>query len=162
MLNYTSKIDPLPPSPYYSLSQLLILSPQSTSRSICHSILSSPTWLTNHLTRVQLLGEDIHDDGRLNSGHRVIPQAYGSTGCVNAMDWQEGGQERLASAGDDTKVCIWKAGHVKMGQERQDCQDGVFPGFGLTETIETGTAFPPFLLYCREVIVTDRVRRGCV
>jgi len=142
MLKYTSRIDPAPSSPYYALSSLSLLSPNLRSTPVYTSLLSSSHWASSHLTRQQLLGEDIHDDGRVNAGHRVIPEAYGSTGCVNAMDWEEGGKERLVSAGDDTKVCIWTPGHVR-GHERED-QEGVFPGLGLTETIETGMLQPTF------------------
>lgn len=78
---------------------------------------------------------------------------------VNAIDWEDGGQERLATGGDDTKcvlfldhprpsahdkhlrrICIWKPG--------LDCalsSDGsksVFPrlGYGLSDVLDTGAS----------------------
>ncbi|BGP18284.1 hypothetical protein JCM10213v2_006344 [Rhodosporidiobolus nylandii] len=54
------------------------------------------------------------------------------------MDWEEGPQERLATAGDDTKICIWKPGldgrTTKSGSKVRS------PGlqYGLSEVIDTG------------------------
>ncbi|GAA5956139.1 hypothetical protein JCM3765_005463 [Sporobolomyces pararoseus] len=140
MFSHSSRLDPLPSSFPSLLSSLPLQPPQQLPTSIYHSILSSPHWLEHKFTKLQTLGDEDESPG---GGHRVIETAYGSTGCVNAMDWEEGGEERLASAGDDTKICIWKPGYLKRrnsttssSQTRNDSSP--FPGYGLSETIDTG------------------------
>lgn len=56
------------------------------------------------------------------SSHRVVQDYEGHTGCVNALDWSENGR-RLASSGDDTKICIWEESGTR---------------YRLTESIDTG------------------------
>ncbi|KAM0751269.1 WD40 repeat-like protein [Meredithblackwellia eburnea MCA 4105] len=61
------------------------------------------------LHRIATLGPDASEILPLRSSHSVVKEVEGHTGCVNALDWERGvgSQARLASAGDDTKICIW-------------------------------------------------------
>ncbi|GAA5997776.1 hypothetical protein JCM5350_003053 [Sporobolomyces pararoseus] len=134
MLSHSSRLDPLPTSFPSLLSSLPLVPPHQTPTSIYHSILSSPHWISDKFTKLQTLGEEDEVPG---GSHRVVETAYGSTGCVNAMDWEEGGEERLASAGDDTKICIWKPGYFKHENFPISPHDTLFPGYGLSQTIDT-------------------------
>ncbi|GAA5879003.1 hypothetical protein JCM16303_001263 [Sporobolomyces ruberrimus] len=139
MLAYSSKLDPLPTSPYHQLLTLPLSSPQVASTLIYNSILSSTHCVQDKYAKLQTLGDDEGIDGTVNGAHRVIEEAYGSTGCVNAMDWEQGGEERLATAGDDTKICIWKPGYTSTTRPRERVEsNSPFPGYGLSETIDTG------------------------
>ncbi|GAA5934275.1 uncharacterized protein JCM15063_004525 [Sporobolomyces koalae] len=137
MFGSSSRIDPSSSSRYGRLSGLSLHRPHVGTRSIYSSILGSPAWLESAYTELQELGDDDVSERYPNGAHRVIPGAYGSTGCVNAMDWEEGGRERLATAGDDTKICIWSPGHVPP---RSGSNKAYRPqlNYGLTETIDTG------------------------
>ncbi|GAA5906649.1 uncharacterized protein JCM6883_004543 [Sporobolomyces salmoneus] len=130
MLAYSSRIDPLPSSYPSLLSSLPLQSPHLPPTSIYHSLLSSNNWIQNKFTKLETLGDDTSND---HSGHRVVEGAYGHTGCVNAMDWEEGSRERLATAGDDTKICIWKPGYLP----RKSQLKSPVAGYGLSETITT-------------------------
>lgn len=97
----------LPSSPFLSLSSLALSAPHRRgvfASNLYPSLVSSPTWL-KRFDLLQVLGEPDEEGGAMGgyggNSHRVVCEAYGSTGCVNAMDWAPDG--RLASAGDDTK-----------------------------------------------------------
>ncbi|GAA5893872.1 hypothetical protein JCM6882_003116 [Rhodosporidiobolus microsporus] len=130
-------------SPFHSLPSLPLSPPHRPSvlrTSFYPAVVSSPAWLGKYAL-LQTLGETADDDGAggmmwggggLNS-HRVVKESYGSTGCVNAMDWEDGPQERLATAGDDTKICIWKPG-LDKGYDATSAN----MQYGLSEVIDTG------------------------
>ncbi|GAA5976376.1 hypothetical protein JCM11641_005993 [Rhodosporidiobolus odoratus] len=131
-------------SPFVSLSSLPLSPPHRPSlfsTSFYPTLASSSSWLAR-FALLQTLGEkDQDEEGGMGMwggrGHTVFREAYGSTGCVNAMDWEEGGQERLATAGDDTKICIWKPG---LDRPPKNGSTVVSPGlqYGLSEVIDTG------------------------
>ncbi|GAA6033844.1 hypothetical protein JCM8097_000367 [Rhodosporidiobolus ruineniae] len=131
-------------SPFLSLPSLALSPPHRPALLASHlypRLVSSPAWL-GRFDLLQTLGEPEGEGaGGMWGGarsHSVVREAYGSTGCVNAMDWEGGGQERLATAGDDTKICIWKPG-LDRGL-RDDGREVVSPGlqYGLSEVIDTG------------------------
>ncbi|GAA5862665.1 hypothetical protein JCM1840_002630 [Sporobolomyces johnsonii] len=125
-----------PPNPFLSLSALPLSPPHRTLSPLYSSLLASDAWLAR-FALLQTLGEPDNADGFAGSGHRVVKEAYGSTGCVNAMDWEEGGQGRLASAGDDTKICIWKPG-LDRREPSDDPVVAPFTGYGLEQVLDTG------------------------
>jgi hypothetical protein len=107
-----------------------------------------------YLTILSTLGPE-RDYSRVGGSHSVIKEAYGHTGCCNALAWDEGGT-RLASAGDDTKfapssfpvhrsltntsterICIWKPGLGKIRPEEQ-LGDSPMMAYGLSDVVETG------------------------
>ncbi|GAA5825498.1 hypothetical protein JCM11251_007011 [Rhodosporidiobolus azoricus] len=123
--------------PYLSLPSLPLAPPHRPSvlqTSYYPELVSSPVWMRQYAL-LQTLGEPGDGDGGMwgGSGHRVVKEAYGSTGCVNAMDWEDGSQERLATAGDDTKICIWKP-----GLDRGSDASSTNMQYGLSEVIDTG------------------------
>ncbi|GJN92924.1 hypothetical protein Rhopal_005967-T1 [Rhodotorula paludigena] len=132
----------LPSSPFLSLSSLALSAPHRRgvfASNLYPSLVSAPTWL-QRFDLLQVLGEPDEEGGAMGgyggNSHRVVCEAYGSTGCVNAMDWAPDG--RLASAGDDTKICIWKPGldgHVSGDGQAVKTP---MPGYGLSEVIATG------------------------
>ncbi|GAA5874469.1 hypothetical protein JCM8547_007370 [Rhodosporidiobolus lusitaniae] len=135
-------------SPFLSLSSLSYAPPHrpsTLSTSFYPSLVFSPSWLARTCL-LQTLGESLDDDdaggmmwGGNANGHRVVRDAYGSTGCVNAMAWQEEGNlEKLATGGDDTKICIWKPG-LDRGLF-SDGRKAKAPGlqYGLDAVIDTG------------------------
>lgn len=76
-----------------------------------------------------------------HSDHNVVRTAWGHTGCVNTMHWEEtGGEGRLASAGDDTKICIWKPGLERRtnSSERESFVSQPGLDLGLSAVIDTG------------------------
>ncbi|GAA6014413.1 hypothetical protein JCM10207_005452 [Rhodosporidiobolus poonsookiae] len=125
-------------SPFDALPSSLSLSPPHRPTSLHQPLVSSHAWL-DRFAHLQTLGDPPDEfGGAWGAGHQVVRDAYGSTGCVNAMDWEEGGEERLATAGDDTKICIWKAGLDTSLYGHGS--EAVAPdmGYGLSETIDTG------------------------
>lgn len=108
------------------------LSLQPPNRPITHKgILSSSTWAPR-LSLLSTLG----DPDPTGSGHQVNRDAWGATGCVNALDWEDGGQCRLATGGDDTKISIWAPG-IDSGTS-DDGATSPRLSYGLTEVIDTG------------------------
>ncbi|GAA6061858.1 hypothetical protein JCM10212_001291 [Sporobolomyces blumeae] len=102
------------------------------------SLLHLDPWISR-FRRLETLGEPLEDRSPFsNDGHRVIKEHYGSTGCVNALDWEQGRQERLASAGDDTKICIWTPGLDRLDNPNEPSSDSPFLGYGLSDVIDTG------------------------
>ncbi|GAA5977776.1 hypothetical protein JCM10908_005092 [Rhodotorula pacifica] len=133
-------------SPFVALTSLALAPPHRPAQlhtGLYPSLLSSHDWV-KRFTILQELGDpdvapNVNGRGGRPRGHTVISEAYGSTGCVNALAWESGGPEaRLASGGDDTKICIWAPGVegtlLDYGGESQS----PVLGYGLTETIDTG------------------------
>ncbi|GAA5951028.1 hypothetical protein JCM21900_004134 [Sporobolomyces salmonicolor] len=125
-----------PPNPFLELSSLPLSPPHRTLSPLYSDLLASDAWLAR-FSLLQTLGEPDNADGFAGSGHRVVKEAYGSTGCVNAMDWEEGELGRLASAGDDTKICIWKPG-LDRREPSDDPVEAPFTGYGLEQVLDTG------------------------
>ncbi|GAA5915681.1 hypothetical protein JCM8208_006415 [Rhodotorula glutinis] len=129
-------------NPFVSLAQLPLSPPHRHLSPVYGSLVTSPAWI-NRYDILQHLGDPPGPGARggtfAGGGHRVVREAYGSTGCVNAMAWEERGNDaRLATGGDDTKICIWSPGL----DTPHDAQGGPVvspaPGYGLAETIATG------------------------
>lgn len=74
-----------------------------------------------------------------HSDHSMARTAWGHTGCVNTMHWEEGREGRLATAGDDTKICIWKPG-LERSTSTVTSEGVSQPGLdlGLEAVIDTG------------------------
>ncbi|KAM0790270.1 hypothetical protein ACM66B_005575 [Microbotryomycetes sp. NB124-2] len=130
------------------LSDLSLLQPHrphSTAQStIYNSLLSSTNTFVTKLTVLSLLGDEERDSfGR--GSHSVVQDCKGHTGCVNAMDWSREehgafdglGRSRLATAGDDTKICIWTPG-VDSSTDELDSSVAPSLRFGLEQSIDTG------------------------
>lgn len=92
--------------PFLNLQSLGLYSPSLPLTRVYDDILKSSSW-PPRLAVLGTLGDNAQDP---HGSHRVIQDAWGSTGCVNALDWERGSQCRLASAGDDTKINIWSPG----------------------------------------------------
>lgn len=87
-----------PSESFWELPSLALHPPNRPLKQVYSNVLSATVWIPR-MTLAATLG----DPHPLTSGHRVAREAWGSTGCVNALDWEQGGEGRLASAGDDTK-----------------------------------------------------------
>ncbi|GAA5823881.1 hypothetical protein JCM3770_000202 [Rhodotorula araucariae] len=134
----------LPPNPFLALPSLPLAAPHRPavlSSALYPALAASPAWL-KRFDLLQTLGDADGAGGGPGAftgrGHRVVRGAYGSTGCVNAMDWEGGLQGRLATAGDDTKICIWAPGLDSQLSTDGSSVVSPMPGYGLCETIATG------------------------
>ncbi|BGP56941.1 hypothetical protein JCM8202v2_004577 [Rhodotorula sphaerocarpa] len=133
-------------SPFVSLTSLALAPPHRPAvlyEDVYSPILRSHSWVRRYAVLQELGDPDAssHLDGRrgVPRGHTVIKEAYGSTGCVNASAWESRGAEaRLATAGDDTKICIWSPGIEGSVKEHGGDVQAPDLGYGLTETIDTG------------------------
>ena len=83
---------------FLALPSLSLHQPNRTVKPIYSGVLGSSYW-PSQLSLLSILGT-VDPPG---SGHRVDRANWGASGCVNALCWEEGGDERLATAGDDTK-----------------------------------------------------------
>ncbi|GAA5847928.1 hypothetical protein JCM9279_003494 [Rhodotorula babjevae] len=129
-------------NPFHALSSLLLAPPHRHPSPLYSTLVASPAWLTRY-DILQHLGDPpsaAAGGGTFaGGGHRVVRDAYGSTGCVNAMAWEDTGNgARLATAGDDTKICIWSPGLDTSLDPDQGPVMSPVPGYGLAETIATG------------------------
>ncbi|BGP50055.1 hypothetical protein JCM10450v2_005963 [Rhodotorula kratochvilovae] len=134
----------LPSNPFLALPSLPLAPPNrpaALSSALYPDLVASPAWL-QRFDLLQTLGEVDGAGGGPGAftgrGHRVVRDAYGSTGCVNAMDWEGGPQGRLATGGDDTKICIWAPGLDSQLSTDGSSVVSPIPGYGLSETIATG------------------------
>lgn len=66
------------------------------------AVLGSSSW-SSRLALLATLGERDPASAALRSSHSVDISTAGHTGCVNTLSWEDGGEGRLISAGDDTK-----------------------------------------------------------
>ncbi|KPV71705.1 uncharacterized protein RHOBADRAFT_56528 [Rhodotorula graminis WP1] len=129
-------------NPFLSLGTVALSPPHRHLSPAYSSLVTSPSWLARY-DILQHLGDPPGPGAGggtfAGGGHRVVREAYGSTGCVNAMAWEEGGnQARLATAGDDTKICIWSPGLDTPHNSQNGPVISPAPGYGLAETIATG------------------------
>ncbi|TNY21267.1 WD repeat-containing protein [Rhodotorula diobovata] len=127
-------------NPFLSLNSLPLFPPhRSLSTSLYPALVNSPAWVTRYDV-LQTLG-DPGGTGAFGGSysHRVVRDAPGQTGCVNAMAWEDAGVDaRLATGGDDTKICIWSPGlDATLNTDGSNVMSPV-PGYGLAETIATG------------------------
>lgn len=133
-------------SPFIALTSTALAPPHRPhllQSGIYSPLLRSHSWIKRY-TVLQELGDpevaaDNRGRGGIPRGHAVISEAYGSTGCVNASAWEDTGVgARLATAGDDTKICIWSPGvEAGLHEHGGDAQSPSL-AYGLTETIDTG------------------------
>ncbi|KAK4048461.1 hypothetical protein OIO90_005792, partial [Microbotryomycetes sp. JL221] len=97
--------------------------------------------IVGSMTKLSVLGTSDRDSDHdvIGASHSVVAQHWGHTGCVNAMDWshEHAQSSKLATAGDDTKICIWTPG-IDSLSDSIDSSIAPTLHFGLTETIETG------------------------
>ncbi|ORY73852.1 WD40-repeat-containing domain protein [Leucosporidium creatinivorum] len=122
---------PLEGNSFLELPSLSLAPPNRPVKQLYSNILAAPSW-PPRLSLLATLG----DPHPTTSGHRVAREAWGSTGCVNALDWEQGGEGRLASAGDDTKICIWKPGVDPSTSDDSATSPSLHLGW--TEVIDTG------------------------
>ncbi|KAL8277263.1 hypothetical protein RQP46_010332 [Phenoliferia psychrophenolica] len=97
------------------------------------SVLASPSW-ASRLALLSTLGATQDESEALRSSHSVVLSVPGHTGCVNTLSWEDGGEGRLISAGDDTKICIWAPG---LGQYTSTSSAPAI-SYNLATTIESG------------------------
>ncbi|KWU42875.1 WD40 repeat-like protein [Rhodotorula sp. JG-1b] len=133
-------------SPFVALTFLALAPPHrpaALQAELYSPLLSSHSWIKRFSVLQELGDPDVAANlggrGGIPRGHTVISEAYGSTGCVNASAWEDRGPEaRLATAGDDTKICIWSPGvEGELRSRGGEAQSPVL-GYGLTDTIDTG------------------------
>lgn len=118
---------------FLDLQSISLNSPNTTLSPLYDTLLKSSAWAPR-LSVLATLGDNVQDP---HGSHRVIQEAWGSTGCVNALDWERTGQCRLASAGDDTKINIWSPGLDHTSNLDMESHAPKL-SYGLSEVIDTG------------------------
>ncbi|KAI5480734.1 WD repeat protein [Pseudohyphozyma bogoriensis] len=97
------------------------------------SLLRLPPFPTR-LSHLQTLGPSPDEEVGMYH-HTSRAEIEGHTGCVNTMTWDERG-DRLVTAGDDTKVCIWHTNSHHLSD--LDSSLPVSPNLSLHSSIQTG------------------------
>jgi hypothetical protein len=128
-------------SPFVALTSLALAPPHrpaALQADLYLPLLSSHSWIKRFSVLQELGDPDVAANlggrGGIPRGHTVISEAYGSTGCVNASAWEDGGPEaRLATAGDDTK-CVQKGPYSRLSGGK------VSPCATLTDLARAGSA----------------------
>ena len=134
-------------SPFVALTSLALAPPHrpaALQADLYSPLLSSHSWIKRFSVLQELGDPDVAANlggrGGIPRGHTVISEAYGSTGCVNASAWEDGGPEaRLATAGDDTK-CVQTGPFLSFLQWRLSVRWQVTPFATLTDLARTGSA----------------------
>lgn len=121
MLAYSSKLDPLPTSPYYQLLTLPLSSPQVASTLIYNSILSSTHWVQDKYAKLQTLGDEEGIDGTVNGAHRVIEEAYGRSVPINYLI-DASSTETLTQPRMQYWLCQRDGLGARWGREIGDCR----------------------------------------